>query len=47
MEYLVASLTALCIFAFKKHAEVIDSKKIGIAKKKHRRRTRHRIAVIY
>ena len=47
MEYLVVSLTVLCIFAFKKHAKVIDSKKIGIAKKKHRRRSRHRIAVIY
>lgn len=47
MEYLIASLTVLCLFSFKKHAKVIDSKKIGVAHKKHRRRSRHRLAMIY
>lgn len=47
MEYLVASLTVLCIFSFKKHAKVVDSKRIGIPNKKHRRRSKHRLALIY
>ncbi|MGF6191171.1 hypothetical protein ABIE12_002513 [Serratia sp. 509] len=47
MEYLVILLAALCLFSFNKHAKVIDSKKIGVPHKKHRRRSRHRLVMIY
>ncbi len=47
MEYLVASLTVLCIISFKKHAKVVESKRIGVTHKKHRRRSRHRLDLIY
>ncbi len=47
MEFLVASLMILCIFSFKKHSKIIDGKKIGVARKKHRRRSKHRLSLIY
>ncbi|TVZ71402.1 hypothetical protein FHU10_4029 [Serratia fonticola] len=34
MEFLVASLMALCVFSFKKHSRIIDGKRIGVARKK-------------